>query len=301
MNNYNLLLTLGTGSISAFMLFFVFYKFLHWQGKMAALATAALMLLLYVPLAVTHWPGLDEFAIHFAFFMMVPYGLGIITGVHSERMRREGKKELEKGLHWIPALIIVFFILLAVVDSVIILFATKGVQGSMGDFVLPKSISGDSGEGRQSRFTGNVSYDFQNKEKQFDNYVKTLQKQRKLGWKIKGGWAAGQAILAEPALFELKVVDKANKPMSNATVSVDFIRASSMSDDQHYDLKMIKAGVYHVITDLPLAGCWQLRIIVEKGTDQYEIRGNIEVFERLDGTIVERKCAIGEPDMDSAR
>jgi len=301
MNNYNLLLTLGMGSISAFILFFVFYKLLHWQGKMAALATAASMLLLYVPLAVTHWPGLDEFAIHFAFFMMVPYGLGIITGVHSERMRREGKTELEKGLHWIPALIIVFFILLAVVDSVIILFATKGVEGAMGDFVLPKSISGDSGEGRQSRFTGNVSYDFQNKEKQFDGYVKTLQKQRQLGWKVKGGWAAGQAILAEPALFELKVVDKANKPVSDATVKVDFIRASSMHDDQHYTLKMIKAGVYHVTTDLPLAGCWQLKIMVVKAEEQYEIRGNIEVFERIDGTVVERKCAIGEPDMDSAR
>jgi len=255
MNNYNLLLTLGTGSIIAFILFFVFYKLLHWQGTMASLATAALMLLLYVPLAVTHWPGLDEFAIQFAFFMMVPYGLGIITGVHHERMQREGKESLEEGLHWIPGLIIVFFILLAVVDSVIILFATKGVEGAIGDIVLPKSISGDSGEGRQSRFTGNVSYDFQNKEKQFDGYVKTLQKQRELGWKVKGGWAAGQAILAEPALFEIKLVDKANKPISDATVKVDFIRASSMHDDQHYVLKAIKSGVYHVITILPFAGC----------------------------------------------
>lgn len=301
MNNYNLLLTLGMGSIIAFIVFFVFYKLLYWQGKMAALATAALMLLLYVPLAVIDWPGLDEFAIHFAFFMMIPYGLGIISSVHDERKQREGKKELDKGLHWIPALIIVFFILLAVVDSVIILFATKGVGGSMGDFVLPKSLSGDSGPGRQSRFTGTVSYDFQDEEKQFDHYVKSLQKQRQLGWKVTGGWATGQAVLAEPALFELKIFDKANTPMAEAMIDIDFIRASSMHDDQHYTLKEITAGVYHVSTTLPLAGCWQLKIMVIKGEDQYEVRGNIEVFERIDGEIIKRECVIGEPDMDSAK
>lgn len=301
MNNYNLLVTLGTGSIIAFILFFLFYKVLHWRGKMAALVTAALMLLLYVPLAVTHWPGLDEFAIHFAFFMMIPYGLGIITGVQQERMQREGKKELEKGLHWIPGLIIVFFILLAVVDSVIILFATKGVDGAMGDFVLPESISGDSGEGRQSRFTGNVSYDLQNKEKQFDDYVQILNKQRQLGWKIKGGWEKSPAVLTEPAVFKLELSDRDNNSLDNATVEVDFIRAASMKDDQHYVLNAMGSGVYQVSTTLPFAGCWQLRIMVKKGEDQYEVRGNIEVAERVDGAIVKRECAIGAPEMDSAK
>ena len=83
MHNYNLVLTLGLGSLLAFFLFFIFYKVIHWSGKMSSLATAALMLLIYMPLAVTHWDGIDVFAIHFAFFMMIPYGLGIITGVHA--------------------------------------------------------------------------------------------------------------------------------------------------------------------------------------------------------------------------
>ena len=300
MNNHNLVLTLGIGSLAAFLIFYIFYKLLHWTGKMAALATAASMLLLYIPNAVLHWPGLDEFAIHFAFFMMIPYGLGIITGVHSERRKTEGKDELEKGLHWIPGMIIVFFILLAVVDSIIITFATKGVEGAIGQIVLPKSVSGDSGAGRQSRFTGNVPYDFQNKEDQFDGYVLEIKKQKQLGWKISGGWENG-VVANQDSVFAIHVMDKAGAPIRDAKVILDFIRASSMYDDLEFELKENKPGFYGANINLSLSGCWQMRILVTKGDNRYEIRGNSEVAELVDGKLVAYECAEGAPEMDTAK
>jgi nitrogen fixation protein FixH len=96
-------------------------------------------------------------------------------------------------------------------------------------------------------------------------------------------------------------LSKEGKPIIDASITIDFIRASSMKDDKKYVLKPIKEGVYHVTTDLPFAGCWQLKIMAIKGDDQYEVRGNIEVFERINGKIIERICAIGAPEMDTAR
>ena len=79
MENQSLLLTLGTGVLASFVLFFIFYKVLRQSSKISALLTILIVQLVYIPLAATHWDGLDVFAIHFAFFTMAAAGLGIIT------------------------------------------------------------------------------------------------------------------------------------------------------------------------------------------------------------------------------
>lgn len=300
MNNHDLIVTLGIGSLTAFALFFVFSKLFHWHGKMSALATAALMLLLYVPLAATHWAGLDIFAIHFAFFMMIPYGLGIITSVHEERKRREGVDELKSGMHWIPGVIIVFFILLAVVDSIIITFATKGVEGDLAELVLPESISGDAGEGFQSKFTGTVAYDLQDEEERFNAYVKQLKEQKARGWQVDGGWQS-KPVLNQDAVFQLSVKDKEGKEITGADVLVKYLRPSSMKVDKHYELKETAAGVYAETVNLNEPGCWQMQILIHRGDDIHEIRGDTEVAELIDGQLVNRPCITGEPDMASGK
>ncbi len=300
MNNYSLVTTLGIGSIAAFAIFFIFAKLFHWSGKMSSLATAALMLLLYVPLAATHWAGLDVFAIHFAFFMMIPYGLGIISGVHEERKQREGVTELKSGMHWIPGIIIVFFILLAVVDSIIITFATKGINGELASLVLPKSISGDAGEGVQSNFTGNVSYDLQDEEERFNQYVMQLKRQKERGWQVQGGWQK-PPVLNESSVFQLAVKDKNGQPVSGATVDVSFLRPAEMKADQHYSLQEKQRGVYAETVTLSEPGCWKMQILIKRDKDIHEIRGESEVAEVINGKLVPRECVDGEPDMDTGR
>lgn len=267
---------------------------------MSALVTAALMLLMYVPLSASHWAGIDVFAIHFAFFMMIPYGLGIITGVHEERKQREGVDELKTGMHWIPGLIIVFFILIAVVDSIIITFATKGVDGDLAKLVLPKSISGDAGEGLESQFTGNVAYDLQDEEERFDLYVKQLKKQKQRGWQITGGWVDTKPVLNQGSLFQLTLKDKAGQAVKDAKIHVSFLRSSKMSVDQDYTLLESKQGVYGKTVTLSEPGCWKMHIIISRGGDEHVIRGDSEVAEMVDGKLIKRECIDGEPEMDSA-
>jgi len=301
MQNYNLVLTLGLGSLLAFSLFFIFYKVIHWSGKMSALATAALMLLIYMPLAITHWDGIDVFAIHFAFFMMIPYGLGIITAVHAERRDIEGNESIKKGMHWIPGMIIVFFIVLATVDSFIISSATGGLAGGLTKLLLPKPASDEISENISSSFTGAVSNNLQDEEKQFDNYVIKLKKQRQRGWKIGGGWVTPNPLVNQNSTFRLTANDKYGNPISDATVTAEFRRSSDRTVDKHYTLKEANKGEYSVDVNLPLAGCWTMKIHVIKGDDDHEIKGETEISTLVNGEIHTPQCIDGEPDVDEKR
>ncbi len=296
MSNYSLVATLGSGSLLAFFLFFIFYKVLHLSGKMAALATAACMLLVYVPLSVTHWVGIDVFAIHFAFFMMIPYGLGIITGVHAERRELEGE-DIQKGLHWIPALIIVFFILIAVVDSFIISSATSGLNKSLSNLLLPKAASDEVSQNISSQFTGAVSNDLQDEEKKFDKYVARLNKQRQRGWKITGGWDK-TPLVNKAEIFRLNAKDKAGHAITGAKVTTEFRRSSGMKYDKQYRLEETGEGIYSASISLSLPGCWKMKVLVKKGEDEHEIQGETEIATLVNGKLVRPECVDGEPDID---
>ncbi len=301
MQNYNLVLTLGVGSLLAFFLFFIFYKVIHWSGKMSSLATAALMLLIYMPLAITHWDGIDVFAIHFAFFMMIPYGLGIITAVHAERRDIEGDEIVKKGMHWIPGMIIVFFILLATVDSFIISSATGGLEVGLSKLLLPKPASKEISKNISSQFTGAVSNNLQDEEKQFDNYVIKLKAQRQRGWKVGGGWEKPKPLVNTDVVFRLTANDKVGNPITHAKVTTDFRRASDRKLDKHYTLNEIANGVYTADVNLPLAGCWSMKIHVTKGDDDHEIKGETEISTMIDGKLHTPECIDGEPDIDEKR
>ena len=118
MNNIDLLYTLGGGTALAFALFFIFFFGIKWEGKKAAFITIIIMWLLYFPLAILYWPGIDNFAIHFVFFTMTGYGLGIITNVRATRMRMEGEGTAGGWFHWGPAIIVTFFLLLIIVAAI---------------------------------------------------------------------------------------------------------------------------------------------------------------------------------------
>ena len=295
MNNFPLVTTLASGSLLAFFLFFVFFKVIRLGGKFSALATAACMLLAYVPLAVIYWAGIDVFAIHFAFYMMIPYGLGIITGVHEERREREGD-DLKKGMHWIPAMIIIFFILLAVVDSFIISSATSGLESTLAKVLLPQP-KGDVSKNISSQFTGAVSNNNQDEEKQFDAYVLQLKEQRQRGWKLIGKWEQ-PPVMNQPSVFTFMAKTKQGEALTGATLTTDFRRSSDMKQDQLITFKETDAGLYSASVTLPLAGCWMMKVLFKKGNDEHEIKGETEISTLIDGKLVTPECSTGEPDID---
>jgi nitrogen fixation protein FixH len=166
--------------------------------------------------------------------------------------------------------------------------------------VLPKSISGDAGEGVLSKFTGNVSYDMQDEEERFDAYVKQLKQQKERGWKVNAGWVSSP-ILNQESVFKLSLQDKAGEEIKGADVKINFQRASQMALDHKHSLIEGENGSYSKAITFPQPGCWQVQIHINKGDDTHEIRGDTEVDEVVDGKRIKRPCEEGAPEMDTAR
>jgi nitrogen fixation protein FixH len=251
MNNISLLYTLGGGTILSFALFFFFYLGLKWEGKKAAFMGVIIMWLLYFPLAYLYWPGIDVFAIHFVFYTMTGYGLGIVTNVRSTRMRIEGEATQGGWFHWAPALIVTFFLLLTIVEANLI------------------SVSG-------LRKPGIVAHDFREKENQYNDYQKQLEKQKQRGWKVTGGWEK-QPLHNSSQPFIIKVADKIGEAITGADVSLELLSTVDTDKDMHLQLAETSGGVYSKDIALPLYGEWTVLVTVTKAEDVHVIKGQIEV------------------------
>lgn len=280
MENYSLLTTLGIGVLASFALFFLFYLGLKWNNKLAALVTILLVMGIYIPLAATHWAGVDVFAIHFAFFVMSGYGLGIITSHRSQRQRLDAKlgetshQPKKAWFHWAPAIIVVFFIALATVDSIIITLANKGASSEFMARFLPAPRFTTSAV--TSVFPGAVPHDFKEKYAQFNQHLAQLDVQRERGWQVLNGWQqpprAGQ-----PAVFSISVTDKAGQPVSGAQVEVIFLRPADKNKDIKLVLPESNLGTYGQSVQLDEPGSWSIVLRIQRGDERHEVKGTTHV------------------------
>ena len=251
MNNISLLYTLGGGTLLSFSLFFFFYLVLKWEGKKAAFLGIILMWLIYFPLAYLYWPGIDVFAIHFVFYTMTGYGLGIITNVRSTRMKIEGEGTQGGWFHWAPALIVFFFLLLTLQEANLITKASLYKPGI-------------------------VVHDFREKENQYNDYQKQLAKQKERAWQITGGWEK-QPLRNISQPFVIKAADKSGVAITKATVTLALLSSVNTDADIHMDLPETTEGVYSKDIALPLYGEWSILVTVTKNDDVHVIKGTIEV------------------------
>jgi nitrogen fixation protein FixH len=271
MDGQNLLLTLGVGVSTSFILFFIF-RGLRQPAKLAALLTILVVEGIYIPWSALHWKGLDVFAIHFAFYTMVPAGLGIIFGNQDNNPPVSGGKTKSRLFHWVPLTIIAFFLILATVDSVIITLAN---QGASADFVrkfLPVPKGKEVGKNVASAFSGTVANNFQKDVAQYNRYVDELRQQAALGWRIMDGWV-DKPVAGKASLFRLRVIDDEGMPVSGAKVVVQFMFSADKKQDSEVTLPEVEPGFYGQPVTLPESGAWSLLIDVKRGKDAYEAKG----------------------------
>jgi nitrogen fixation protein FixH len=267
----DLVISIGIVILLEFIAFSLLYRFTRWSGKQVAFVIIVLTIGLYLPLGIRYWDGLDRFAMHVAFYTVIPYLLGIIT-THWEIRRRLGEAESRQWFHWGPAIIVGFFLLIAVVDATIITLAEKGMSGSMMARIFPGEHDG-SGE---SRFPGTVSHDFQEKEALYNEYLHKRQKQEERGWQIRKGWV-GASIAGEPSVFKIAVTDRNGVPVNSADVQGQFLRPANSDLDQTFQMQEIDKGVYQVIVTLAEPGLWKLHLIIHRGDDWHEVRASTSI------------------------
>lgn len=264
--------SLGIVCLLEFAAFVLLYKFTRWQGKQVAFLIILVTIGLYTPVGVLSWRGLDWFAIHFAFYVMIPYVLGIITTNWEIRERIEGPART-KWFHWGPATMVVFFIVLAAVDSAIISFAEKGMSSGLTRYLLPEP---ESKAAVTSIFPGTVSHDFQEKEAEFNAYLQERREQDQRGWQMKKGWV-GPAVEGQVSTFRLLVKDRDGQIISGADVSGEFLRPADEKLDLPVSLEEKSAGIYETEVNLPVQGVWNLVLSVTKDGDRHELRAATKI------------------------
>lgn len=254
MENVNILITMGIGIASAFLLFFLFHLAIKLSGRLSAVLTVLIVWAVYFPLAYFFWPGIDVFAIHFAFFSMTAYGLGIVTYI-----RDDSKDRSKLGwFHWAPASIVGFFLVLTIVDSNIIAIAQQYAPGV-------------------------VAHDFRQKENQYNEYLQRLKLQEQRGWEIAGGWDATPELnQVEP--FEVTVTDKNGMHITEAEVQAKYLSTADPKQDQFFTLKEVSPGVYGTETALNVPGRWTIVVSVKRGNDFHEVKGQIDVTRETSGS-----------------
>lgn len=280
MENVSLFISLGTGVASVFILFFILYKVLRWDNKLSAVLTILLVMAVYVPFGVIYWAGMDVFAIHFAFFVMSGYGLGIITSHRRMKMNLDAhmghvdtEPEQKGWFHWAPATIVAFFLTLAVVDSIIITLASRGASSEFMAKWLPEPRSGAKSV---SAFPGAVSNDYQEKYDQFNNYLEQRVTQRERGWKITDGWQQ-KPVNGQASTFSIDVKDKDGQPVMGAQVEARFLRPGDSRLDQTLVLSEHVQGSYGNNVTLPVPGLWNVVLTVVRGEASHQTKGTTQV------------------------
>jgi len=269
----NLLLTLVGGIFFIAAIFILLYRVTNMSGKMVAVVMAFAVTATYVPISIFIWPGADVFAIHIAMYLVTVYLLGIVTSQRDIR-RQSGKEGF--GFHWAPASIVTFFVILLIMDSFFVMFATNGMNSNVANWLLPKPLSGGQ---VSSKFPGTVSHDYHQKQNQYNEYLKRFETQKLLNWTIRKGWLE-EAIINKPAVFRLEVKTHDQQAVTGAKVTGVFLRPADSKYDTTFTMQEIEPGMYQQSITLAQVGNWDLVLKITKDKDTYEVRAKTVIKEK---------------------
>jgi nitrogen fixation protein FixH len=264
----SILISLAIGLSLILIGFTLLYSLTRMQGKQAALIMFMAVMGVYIPYSILKWPGMDVFAIHFALFGVLPYILGIIT-THWEIRKQMGDEGSGRWFHWAPATMVVFFIIIATVDAIIITLSRDGMSQAVLEFISPRV---DEQRTVTTAFPGTVSHDYQEKESLYNDYQAQLEEQRLRGWQIRKGFVV-RPYAGQDAIFQLQVLDRNGRPLDNATASGQFLRPSDKRQDFSFEMQAVGPGLFRSSLLFPQAGRWYLVLVIRQGDQLHEIRG----------------------------
>lgn len=268
----NIVVTLIGGVFSIAVIFMLLYAVSNMSGKMVAVVMAFAVVATYVPVSIFIWPGADVFAIHIALYLVSVYVLGIVTSQRDAR-RQAGKEGF--GFHWAPAAIVLFFVILIIMDSFFIMFATKGMDSNVAKLLLPAPRSGGK---VSSHFPGTVSHDYHQKQNQYNDYLKRFEAQKLRNWTIRKGWL-GEAVVNKPAIFRVEIKTNNNKVVSQAEITGVFLRPADSKLDTRFIMQEVEPGMYQQSITLTEPGNWDLILKIQKGSDKHEVRAKTVIKE----------------------
>lgn len=262
-------LSLPVGLALELMLFFLLHRLSPLNGVQTALVALLLTLAIFFPYSLLHWSSVDVFVLHVAVFILTAYMAGVLSRSSQKAPRR---------FHWAPALIVLFFVVIIVVDSVFVTMSIRGLPDSLQQTILPAP----RGEQRISTiFPGVVPDNNFQKESRFNAYISERAEQKAMGWKVRKGWLEGTPLVGQDAVFQVQLLDQQNRPLSGLTLKGRFLRPADSRLDHDFSMNEISPGTYRVAIALPVAGIWDLQLdVLDREKRVYEIKASTTVADK---------------------
>lgn len=241
------------GGLVAVLLLYALGGLVRGMPLMLRAALAGLIpLVAYFVLTIGHWPGLDVAAIHISVFLAAALVL-----FATSQLRRRGSGRM----HWVPRLLIGFFVGLVVLNATLLYIATSGLPEPLARWWL-----GSDGGPVYSGFSGVVAHG-EGAAKAVSSELSETHRESQLGWQVGiDGFDAGGRTLP----IRVQVRDRTGLPIDDAVATLDIARPGASKPVQTLALARTEAGVYQGALVLPATGRWLVEIrLVQDGATRY--------------------------------
>ena len=208
-----------------------------------AMLASSLALVVYFFMIIGSWPGLDVVAMHISIFVVA----GLLLYMTSNRRPNQAR------MHWVPKLLIGFFVLLAVINSFLLYISTRGLPPSIAHFWLPGGGEVNSG------FSGVVGHG-QEAARAVSSTLKQSHAATQLGWRIQ---IVGLQEIAQPSqIVSVKVLDSQEMPIRDLNIELQLRRPGADRSVVSLPLVYKDAGEYSNVLDIPAPGRWLAEVVL---------------------------------------
>lgn len=245
------LITLAAGLVAVVLLYALGGRMRGLPPSLRALLAGLLPLLGYFVLMIGRWPGLDVAAIHISVFLAAGLVLHVITQL---RQRSPGR------LHWVPKLLILFFLGLVVLNGTLLYIATQGLPDPVARWWLSKD-----GGTVHSGFSGVVQHG-QDAAKAVSAELSQAHRESQAGWQVEVYGFDGEAT---ERLIEVRVRDRTGLPVEQVEAQLRVLRPGAAQPALTLALEARAAGVYEGVLRLPASGRWVADLRLLRGGDQH--------------------------------
>lgn len=223
------------------LLMLILYGAFRWvpglSSGLRALLASSLALVAYFFVILGHWPGLDVVAMHISVFLVSGLLLYMFTQARSHKAR----------IHWVPKILIGFFLLLAGINTFLLYISTRGLPPQLAQIWLPGHHPVNSG------FSGVVEHG-QDAAKAVSSELNRSYSAAQLGWRIH---VAGLDEIAKTQqLVSMRVVDRTGLPVNGLRAELNLMRPGGDHAVSKTVLIEKGAGEYSNLLDITAAGRW---------------------------------------------
>lgn len=238
----NTVVTLFGGLAAVLVLYAIGGLVRSLPALLRAVLAGLLPLLAYFVLIVGRWPGLDVVAIHISVFFATALVLFALT-----LFRRRGGR-----MHWVPRLLMLFFVGLAVLMGAFLYIANKGLPGPIGRAWLGSKHGGAVYSG----FSGVVPHN-QEAATAISSELSKAHREAELGWDIDVVGLDGKGL--ERAV-RVRVRNQTGLPVDGVEAELRLQRPGATQTELVLPLAALDAGVYGGALRLPANGRWLVEL-----------------------------------------